>query len=111
MPTTFRADFGGIGQMLTSPWMRAEMERRAKAVEELARADAPVDETGPHPGQYRDSIQMRTFVRERPARGGVGRRVVARVEATAPESFIVEYGTRRQEAHHTLGRALDAAAH
>jgi hypothetical protein len=102
----YDADFKGIGDMLSAPWMLTEMLRRAEKVAERARATAPVDEAGPHPGRYRDSISARAFVRERAG----GRRAVGRAEATAPESFIVEFGTSRQEAHRTLGAALDAAA-
>lgn len=104
MPASFRADYTQIGDMLCSEWMLAEMVRRAERVAEAARADAPVDEGGPHPGRYRDSIGARGYIRE-----GRSRRAVGRAEATAPESLFVEYGTRHQEAHHTLRRALDAA--
>jgi HK97 gp10 family phage protein len=107
MPASFRADYEGIGAMLTSEFMRAAMAARAQRVEQVAKATAPVDEKGPHPGRYRDSIDTRTFIRE--PSGGRTRRVVARVEATAPEALFVEFGTRHQEAHRTLGRALDAA--
>jgi len=104
MPSTFKADYKQIGDMLCSEWMLAEMVRRAEQVAAVARADTPVDETGPHPGRARDSVQVRGYIRP-----GRSRRAVGRAEGTAQEWLYIEYGTRHQEARHVFGRALDAA--
>jgi hypothetical protein len=104
MAATFTTNYRGVGDMLCAPWMLAHMLARAERVAEVAKATAPVDETGPHPGRYRDSIGARGFIR-----GGASRRAVGRAEATAPESLLVEFVVPRGNPHRTLGRALDAA--
>lgn len=103
----------GIGLLLVMPGMLADMGRRAELVAARAKLDAPVDETGPHPGRYRDSITARTLVRpksEEPPRARKKEaRACGRVTATAPEALIVEVGTETQPAHRTLRNALQAA--
>jgi hypothetical protein len=101
----FTGDFEGIGEMLCSPEMVAEMRRRAEAVKAVAVAAAPVYEQGPHPGRYKESITADAGVRQ-----GKTRRAVGTVTADSPEAIIVEYGNSRTPRHRTLGRALDAAA-
>jgi hypothetical protein len=100
----FKLNSSGIGKLLTSPEMQAEMRRRAERVAIAARASAPVFEAGPHPGRYKSSFTVSSGVRE-----GRSRRAYGRVENDAPEAFFVEYGTRNNARHRTLGRALDAA--
>lgn len=103
----------GIGQMLVLPGMVADMGRRAEKVAAAARASAPVDEDGKHPGQYRDGIEARAFIRpksEEPPRAKTRHaRACGRVTATAPHSAHVEYGTESNPGHRTLRNALQAA--
>jgi hypothetical protein len=100
---TFRPDYKGIGDMLTAAGMRADMRRRADNVAAEAEATAPVY-PGPTGGQYKRSFTVSSGVRP-----GRSRRAFGRVTNDAPEAFYVEYGTRNNPRHRTLGRALDAA--
>jgi bacteriophage HK97-gp10 putative tail-component len=68
------------------------VEAKADAVLMQARVTAPVDT-----GAYKNSLR-----KERTASGW-------RVVADVPHAIFVEFGTRRQKAYRTLGRALDAA--
>lgn len=103
----------GIGQMLVMPGMLTAMGARAEKVAARARATAPVDEDGKHPGQYRDGIEVRVLVRpksEEPPRAKKKEaRACGRVVATAPHSAHVEFGDEKRPAHRTLRNALDAA--
>ena len=71
------------------------IRRKAKAGYTTARAIAPVDT-----GRYRRELAL---VRSAGPGGGW------RIEANAPYSIYVEYGTRKMQAYHTLAVALDAA--
>lgn len=98
--TRFRASYSGIGKMIRSPQMRAEMRRRAEKVKVVAEATAPVDS-----GEYKSSFRVTSG-----ARGGIRKdRAYGRVTNTAPHAFYVEYGTSKTPAHHTLRHALSAA--
>lgn len=116
----FNASYEGIGELLKSPMVEAEMRRRADAVKAMAEATAPVDPTSGHPGRYKASFEVTSGLREDRAYG--------RVENVAPEAVEVEYGrgeytTERTSAdgktytvtigamdgHRTLGRALYTA--
>jgi hypothetical protein len=98
--TRFKASYSGIGKMIRSPGMGAEMRRRAEKVKPLAEATAPVDS-----GEYKSSFKVTSG-----ARGGVRKdRAYGRVTNSAPHAFYVEHGTSKTPAHHTLRRALSAA--
>lgn len=87
--TRFRLNFAGVGQLLRSSGMAAEMRSRAENVAAAARSAAPVDT-----GEYRDSITVETATTDR---------AVGRCVATAPHSLVVEARTR------VLGSSIDAA--
>lgn len=104
----FRADFTGIGEMLRSAEMQADMRRRAENVAQTARAIAPV---GPETGgtHYRDSFEVSSGVRP----GETGR-AYGRVTNDSDHAAAIEFGngrTRRQTIapQHVLGKALNAA--
>ena len=98
--TRFRASYSGIGKMIRSPQMQAEMRRRAEKVKAAAEVAAPVES-----GDYKSSFQVTSG-----ARGGVRKdRAYGRVTNTSPHAFYVEYGTSKNPAHHTLRQALRAA--
>jgi hypothetical protein len=106
--STFDASFSGIGELLRSAEMQAAMHGKAERIAEAARATAPVGPAtdGTH---YRDAFEVSSGVRE-----GSSRRAYGQVENTSDHAAAVEFGnfrTRAQtiEAHHVLGRALDAA--
>jgi hypothetical protein len=119
--STFNASYEGIGELLKSPMIEAEMRARAEQVAALAEASAPVDPTSGHPGRYKGAFSVSSGVKPDRAYG--------RVENTAPEAIEVEYGrgeytTTRTTAdgktytvtigamdgHRTLGKALFNAA-
>lgn len=102
----FTASYAGIGEMLRSEEMQAEMRRRAEKVAQHAEANAPTGspDDDPHAGRYKSSFQVSSGVQRRKTSRAYGE-----VINVAPEAVIVEYGTSQQEAHHTLGHALDAA--
>lgn len=95
----FRASYKGIGQMLNTPWMEAAMRERAEKVRARAAATAPVET-----GRYKASLRVESGMHG----GDHHDRAFARVVADVPYGLIVEYGTSKQAAHHTLAHALDA---
>ncbi|MFJ7998939.1 HK97 gp10 family phage protein [Streptomyces sp. NPDC096310] len=101
MAARFKMSRKGVGQLLRSPMIRAEMLRRAEVIKSVAVAISPVDVGGPHPGHYKDS-----WTTDSTARGGRRRdRAVGYVRNTAHYARWVEYGTERVHAHHVLLRA------
>jgi hypothetical protein len=97
---TFNASYRGIGEMLKSPEIEAEMVRRAEKVKAQAEATAPVDT-----GQYKASFSVRS------SRSGGAKhdRASAVVENSDDAAFFVEYGASHTPRYRTLGKALDAA--
>jgi len=101
----FKMSRKGVGQLLRSDMVRAEMVRRAEVIKSVAVALSPVGGAGdPHPGQYRESWTVTSR-----KRGGERRnRATATVRNTAYYARWVEYGTERVPAHHVLLRAAQA---
>lgn len=100
----FQANYDGIGEMLCSPGMQAEMLRRARRVMEAAIADAPYDPKDRDGNHYKDGFSVDAGIQERKTRRAFGR-----VTNDNEAAFLVEYGSKNNPAHHTLTRALDAA--
>lgn len=95
----------GIGKLLNSPQMLEATIYFADKVLRRAEATAPVYEQGPHPGRYK-----RAFTIEAQLNGGLKHnRAQAKVVNTSPEAFLVEYGSKNNDRHRTLGSAGDAA--
>lgn len=106
MPAKFKMSNKGVGELLRSPGVQAEMLRRADLIKSIAESISPVGPAArdPHPGKYKAS--WRTSSR---ARGGRRKnRATATVWNTAPYARFVEYGTERVHAHHVLLRAARA---
>ncbi len=105
MAAKFKMSRKGVGQLLKSPEIEAEMLRRAELIKNVAQTIAPVGGPGdPHSGNYKDSFKA-TSTR----RGGRRRdRAVATVTNTSYYARWVEYGTERVHAHHVLLRAARA---
>lgn len=101
----FKMSKKGVGQLLRSPMVEAEMLRRAGLIKTAAEGIAPVGgRSDPHPGQYKESFHT-TSTR----RGGRRRdRATATVWNSAPYARWVEYGTEKVTAHHVLLRAAQA---
>lgn len=105
---SFHPSFTGLGELLSSPAMQAQMHARAEKIAVQARVTAPVGPStdGTH---YRDAFEVSSGVREQPSRRAYGR-----VANDSEHAAAVEFGngrTRAQtiDAHHVLGRAIDAA--
>lgn len=93
----------GVGQMLRSPAMQGEMERRAEVIKSVAVAISPVYR-GPTGGHYKASWKVTST-----KRGGRRRdRATATVRNNSYYARWVEYGTERVPAHHVLLRAAQA---
>lgn len=97
----FSASFMGIGQMLRSEMVGAELEKRAEEVASRARDIAPVSATTDHPGRYKASFHVRMGLNRRRSR------VEAVIYNDAPEALFVEKGTVNNPAYNVLTRALD----
>lgn len=106
MPARFKMSNRGVGQLLRSNPVRAEMLRRAELIKAAAEAIAPVGGLGdPHPGRYKGGFKTLST-----SRGGLRRdRAVATVYNDTDYARFVEYGTERVQAHHVLLRAALAA--
>ncbi|NED31119.1 HK97 gp10 family phage protein [Streptomyces sp. SID8499] len=101
MAARFKMKRKGVGQLLKSPMVEAEMLRRAEVIKGVAVALSPVYEQGPHAGHYKESWET-----DSSSRGGRRRdRAVAVIRNTAYYARWVEYGTERVHAHHVLLRA------
>jgi hypothetical protein len=102
--SSFDASYAGIGKMIRSDYMLAEMMRRGRKVMEEAIATAPVGKTknDKHSGRYKASFELRGT-----HHGGWSRnRAMATVANTAPEAIYVEYGNPGSEPYHTMLNAL-----
>lgn len=101
----FKLDRAGFdAEVLCADFMLAEMRKRGERVKAAAEASAPVDEQSPHAGRYKDSFHLEVGIED-----SHGLRAVATVYNDAPEALFVEYGTKNNPRHRTLGKALDAA--
>ena len=100
----FDADFSGIGDMLCSPEMQADMRARAERVAARAQATAPYDADSKDGTHYRDAFSVESGVT-----AGKSRRAYGSVTNDDGAAFQIEHGTKKTPKHRTLGRALDAA--
>ncbi len=105
MPARFKMSKKGVGQLLKSRMIQADMLYRAERIADAAVSIAPVGgPSDPHPGHYKSSFVVTTT-----ARGGRRKdRATATVTNTAYYARFVEYGTERVRAHHVLVRAAAA---
>jgi len=107
MAARFKMSTRGVGQLLNSPMVQAEMLRRAQVVEGVAEAISPVGGPGdPHPGQYKQSWYAR--VERRPVGRSRKKRPVGVVGNSSYYGRWVEWGTDKVHAHHVLLRAAQA---
>jgi hypothetical protein len=107
MPSTYTPSYQGLGDnVLRAAFMVAAMRERAERVKALAEAIAPVY-AGPddrHRGRYKASFSVSTTDHG----GSKGMRAAGIVTNSAPEAFVVEFGTSKQRGHNTLRTALAA---
>ena len=105
MAAKFKASHKGIGELLRSRMIEADMLHRAEKIAAAAEAIAPVYRGAGHV-HYKDSFRVTST-----SRGGRRRdRAVAYVTNTSPHARFVEYGTERVQAHHVMLRAAQAGA-
>lgn len=105
MAANFTASYAGIGEMLNSDFMEAAMKERAELGRAYAETVAPVGDPADdaHAGRYRESFEVSSG-----KHGGQKHdRAYGRVENVSPEALWVEVGSKNNEAHHVLGRAMD----
>ena len=87
--------------VLKADWMAAEMYERALRVLARAEATAPFYANDPDKQHYRDAFSATAGLREDRAYG--------RVTNDDKAAVFVEFGTKNNPRHRTLGNALDAA--
>lgn len=105
MAARFKMSKSGVGQLLRSPMIRADMVRRAGLIKSAAEAIAPVGgPSDPHSGTYKGSF----YVSSRDRGGRRRNRTTATVGNSAYYARWVEYGTEKVPAHHVLLRAAQA---
>lgn len=97
-------DYEGMGEFLRSAEMQAAMHTLAEGFMQRAIATAPVDENGPHPGRYKASFHVESGVRRNKTARAYGK-----VINDSPEAFFVEFGTKNNPRHRTLGKAFGAS--
>ena len=105
MAARFKMKRKGIGELLRSDMVRADLVRRAHAIEAAAVALSPVGGAGdPHAGKYKNSWR----VGSRKRGGQRHNRAVAYVRNNSYYARWVEYGTENYPGHHVLLRAARA---
>src|SRR4051812_46524963 len=98
MAARFKMSNRGVGQLLNSPEIAAEMLRRAEVIKGVAEAISPVGGPGdPHPGQYKLSWYAK--VDRKPIGRSRKKRPVGVVGNRAYYARWVEFGTEKVHAH------------
>jgi len=106
MPARFKMSRKGVGELLRSRMIQADMLYRAERIAAAAETISPqgVPPGDPHPGLYRASMKVTST-----SRGGKKQdRATATATNTAPYARWVEYGTERVSAHHVMLQAARA---
>jgi hypothetical protein len=105
MAARFKMKRKGVGQLLKSEMIRADLVRRAEHIKTSAVALSPVGEANDEDRtRYKDAWEV-----DSTRRGGRRRdRAVAYVRNPTYYARWVEYGTERVPAHHILLRAAAA---
>ena len=99
---TYHHDYEAFGRnVLKADWMAAEMYERALRVKARAELTAPYDPDDPDGQHYRDAFTASAGLRDDRAYG--------RVSNDDKAALFVEFGTKNNPRHRTLGNALDAA--
>ena len=101
---TVHLNYGGMGEFLRSPEMQAAMHSLAEQFMARAVATAPVDEDSPHAGRYKASFHVESGVQHHKTSRAYGM-----VVNDSPEAFFVEFGTKHNPRHRTLGKAFGAS--
>lgn len=102
--STYRPSYRGIGDLLTSDFLQAEMLRRAEKVEKAAEALAP--DAPPYGVGYKYEFEVTGGIKE--SKKGT-KRAYGRVTNRSEHAMWVEFGGQNTPKHRVLGKALDAA--
>lgn len=98
----FKPSYSGVGKMIRSGFMQAEMLARIEKIKAVAIAIAPRDVKDKDGVYYHDKFS--TSVR---ARGGTKHdRAEGRLVNTHPAALEIEKGTEDTPAHNTLRKAI-----
>lgn len=104
--TTYHHDYRAFDEhVLCAPFMVEEMARRAGKVKDRAELTAPYDPNDPDLVHYRDHFEVSSGIRTEGSRRAYGR--VSNTDL--PTAVFVEFGSKNNPRHRTLGNALDAA--
>ncbi|GAA1064670.1 HK97 gp10 family phage protein [Streptomyces asiaticus] len=101
--------YGGMGRMLSRPWLHRPCKEAAVKIMAAAQANSPTG-TPPddrHPGLYRASFDVVPIFKNVPFRGKPRNRSGARVMNTAPHARIVEYGNSKTPRFAVFRTAID----
>lgn len=104
----FKIDQAGFGEhVLRADWLKTHLVEMAERAQAVAESIAPVDETGPHPGRYKESFSVESgetdvYSADWP---GAGPRVYAELVNSSPEALLVEFGSKNNPKHRVLGKA------
>ena len=102
MGTQYHHDYMAFrAHVLRAPFMAEEMLRRAEKVKDFAEAHAPFDPDDPDGQHYRDAFSASVTEDDERVRG--------RVTNDDKAAVFVEFGTKNNPRHRTLGNALEAA--
>lgn len=111
----YHGRYGGIGAMLSRPWIQAECVSTAEKLQAVAEGNSPTGDPleDPHPGLYRSSFIVVPIMRNVPFRGKPRMRASARLINTAPHASIVERGNGNTPRYAVLSKSVDdlKAAH
>lgn len=104
MVSTYKPSYSGVGEMLRSGFLQAEMRARAERVAAVAEATAPFDVKDRDGSHYRDAFEVESGVRHAKTTRAYGR-----VRNTNEAAVAVEFGNKNTPEHATLRKALNAA--
>lgn len=113
MAVRYNLDYAAFGEhVLNSAWMEAHMHGIADAAKGIAEATAPFDPADPDGQHYKERFSVSSGTH-----GGIHHdRAYGRLENddTTPDGFsvaaAVEFGNSNTPAHHTIWKAMQAAA-
>ncbi|MDH6625725.1 hypothetical protein M2271_003536 [Streptomyces sp. LBL] len=111
----YHGRYGGIGAMLSRPWLQAPCVAAAEKLQTIAEGRAPVGDPNEdsHPGLYKSSFAVVPITKNVPFRGQPRRRAGARVLNSARHARILEYGNSLTPRYAIFRKSIDdlKAAH
>ncbi|MET9480940.1 hypothetical protein [Streptomyces sp. NPDC006638] len=101
--------YGGIGTMLSRPWMHVPCKKAALEIQAAAQVRAPVGDptNNEHAGRYKAGFAVVPLTKNVPFRGKPRMRNGARVLNVTPEVLIVEYGNQNTPRYAVFRKSID----